>query len=36
VDDQAYNRILWTMLKGDVPQPQARTRAPLHALEASQ
>jgi DNA-binding beta-propeller fold protein YncE len=36
VDDQAYNRILWTMLKGDVPRPHARTRAPLHALEASQ
>jgi hypothetical protein len=36
VDDQSYNRILWTMLKGGVPQPHARTRAPLHALEASQ
>ncbi|HEY7099364.1 MAG TPA: alkaline phosphatase family protein [Terriglobales bacterium] len=35
-NDQAYNRILWLMLKGDTPQPLAATRAPLHALEASQ
>ena len=35
VDDQVYNRILWLMLKGDTPQPAARNRAPLHALEAS-
>ena len=35
VDDQVYNRILWLMLKGDVPQPLAHYRAPLHALEAS-
>jgi len=36
VDDQVYNRILWTMLKDNAPQPQIRNRAPLHALEASQ
>jgi DNA-binding beta-propeller fold protein YncE len=35
VDDQVYNRILWLMLKGNTPQPAARTRAPLHVLEAS-
>jgi hypothetical protein len=35
VDDQVYNRILWLMLKGDVPQPIGCNRAPLHALEAS-
>jgi hypothetical protein len=35
VDDQVYNRMLWLMLKGDVPQPVGRNRAPLHALEAS-
>jgi DNA-binding beta-propeller fold protein YncE len=34
-EDQLYNRILWMMLKGDTPQPAARNRAPLHALEAS-
>ena len=36
VDDQVYNRILWTMLKDNAPQPQIRNWAPLHALEASQ
>lgn len=35
VDDQVYNRILWLMLKGDVPPPVARNRAPLHALQSS-
>src|SRR5215831_21342051 len=35
-DDQMYNRILWTMLKGDAPQPRVRNWAPLHVLEASQ
>ncbi len=35
-DDQAYNRILWLMLKGDTPLPALRNRAPLHALAASQ
>jgi hypothetical protein len=35
VDDQVYNRILWLMLEGDVPQPLVRYRALLHALEAS-
>ena len=35
VDDQVYNRILWQMLRGDVPPPVVRNRAPLHALEAS-
>src|SRR5499427_10523829 len=36
VNDQVYNRILWLMLKGGVPQPAVHNRAPLHALEASQ
>jgi DNA-binding beta-propeller fold protein YncE len=35
VDDQVYNRILWLMLKGDVPPPVAQTRAALHALQSS-
>jgi DNA-binding beta-propeller fold protein YncE len=35
VDDWVYNRILWRMVKGDVPYPAARNWAPLHALEAS-
>jgi DNA-binding beta-propeller fold protein YncE len=35
-DDQAYNQILWMMLKGDARQPVIHNRAPLHALEASQ
>jgi DNA-binding beta-propeller fold protein YncE len=35
VDDQVYNRILWLMLKGDVPSPVAQTHAALHALQSS-
>ncbi len=35
VDDWVYNRILWLMVKGDVPYPALRNWAPLHALEAS-
>jgi DNA-binding beta-propeller fold protein YncE len=35
VDDQLYNRILWLMLKGDDPQPVARSHGPLHALQSS-
>jgi DNA-binding beta-propeller fold protein YncE len=35
VDDRIYNRILWLMLKGDVPQPVARSHAALHALQSS-
>jgi hypothetical protein len=35
VDDQLYNRILWLMLKGDVPPPVARSRGALHALQSS-
>ena len=34
-DDEAYNRVLWFMLKGDTPPPVARNRAPLHALQSS-
>ncbi len=34
-DDQLYNRILWLMLKGDVPPPVARSHAALHALQSS-
>ena len=35
VDDQLYNRILWLMLKGDVPPPVAQSHAALHALQSS-
>jgi len=35
VDDQVYNRILWLMLKGDVPPAVAVSHAPLHALQSS-
>jgi hypothetical protein len=35
VDDQLYNRILWLMLKGDIPPPVAQSRAALHALQSS-
>lgn len=35
VDDQLYNRILWLMLKGDVPAPVAQSRAALHVLPSS-
>ena len=35
VDDQFYNRILWLMLKGDVPAPVAQSRAALHAMQSS-
>jgi len=35
VDDQLYNRILWLMLKGDVPLPFAQSHAALHALQSS-
>jgi hypothetical protein len=35
VDDQLYNRILWLMLKGDVPRLAAQSRAALHALQSS-
>jgi len=34
-DDQAYNRVLWLMLKGDAPSPVAQSRAALHALQSS-
>ena len=34
-DDRLYNRILWLMLRGDAPQPAARSWAPLHAFEAT-
>ena len=35
VDDQLYNRILWLMLKDDVPPPVAQSHAALHALQSS-
>ena len=35
VDDQLYNRILWLMLKGDIPPPVAQSHAALHALQWS-
>jgi hypothetical protein len=36
VDDQLYNRILWMMLKGEVPLPMAQQHAALHALQSSE
>ncbi len=35
VDDQVYNRILWLMLKGDVPPLPAQTHAALQELQSS-
>jgi hypothetical protein len=35
VDDQLYNRILWLMLKGDIPPPVAQSHAALHSLQSS-
>ncbi len=35
VDDQVYNRILWLMLKGDVPPPVVQSHTALHALQSS-
>jgi DNA-binding beta-propeller fold protein YncE len=35
VEDQLYNRILWLMLKGDIPPPVAQSHAALHALQSS-
>ena len=35
VDDQVYNRILWLMLKGDVPLPVVQSHAALHTLQSS-
>jgi len=35
VDDQLYNRILWLMLKGDVPPRVAQSHAALHVLQSS-
>ena len=35
VDDQLYNRILWLMLKGDVPPPVVQSHAALHTLQWS-
>ncbi len=34
-DDRLYNRVLWMMLKGDVPQPVAQSHAALHVLQSS-
>jgi DNA-binding beta-propeller fold protein YncE len=35
VDDTLFNRILWTMLKGNVPMPAPRSRSSVHLLEIS-
>ncbi|MGH9549503.1 MAG: YncE family protein [Terriglobales bacterium] len=35
VDDQPYNRILWLMMKGDVPPPVAQSHAALHVPQSS-
>jgi DNA-binding beta-propeller fold protein YncE len=34
-DDQLYNRILWLMLKGDIPPADTQSHAALHALQSS-
>ena len=34
-DDELYNRILWLMLKRDVPPPVTQSQAALHALHSS-
>jgi DNA-binding beta-propeller fold protein YncE len=34
-DEQIYSRILWLMLKGDVPPPVVLSHAALHALQSS-
>jgi hypothetical protein len=36
VNDAVFNRILWSMIKGDGPVPFINSRAPVHALSASQ
>ena len=35
INDELFNRILWTMLKGDQPVPQAAARSPLQLLQMS-
>ncbi len=35
VNDQLYNRILWLMLKGDVPPPAVNSHASLQALQSN-
>jgi hypothetical protein len=35
VDDDAFNRILWRMMKGDEALPTVRAAAPVHALAMS-
>jgi hypothetical protein len=35
VDDDAFNRILWRMMKGDEAFPTVRAAAPVHALAMS-
>jgi hypothetical protein len=36
IDDAAFNRVLWTMFKGDeTPMPAARYASPVHLLRTS-
>jgi hypothetical protein len=35
VNDALFNNILWLALKGDLPQPVAQNKAPLHTLQLS-
>jgi DNA-binding beta-propeller fold protein YncE len=35
-DDQAYNRVLWLMLKGGVAPPAVLNHAALHAMQSSE
>ncbi len=35
-DEQLYNKILWLMLKGDLPAPLARNHAALQLLQSSE
>jgi DNA-binding beta-propeller fold protein YncE len=36
IDDEVFNRILWTILKGDQPLPAPAAKAPLHVYRAGQ
>jgi hypothetical protein len=35
VNDELFNQILWSMLKGDQPQPPADAKSPVQALQIS-
>jgi hypothetical protein len=33
VNDELFNQILWSMLKGDQPHPPAVAKSPMQALQ---